>query len=741
MTLVHLLRHGLVDNPRRLVYGRLTGFHLSAEGRAQAEAAARRLAARPIVALYSSPLERARETAEVVAGVFGLPVTVRDDLTEAALVAHWEGQSWAHVKEADRPRWETYLHQPHDLADVTETIAALGERMKRAIRDLAGAHPGAEVVAVSHGDPIKAGVIASTGGDLAALNRFYCPTGAIVSLKVDDGRGGRGRPLDAAGLAGEISSAAHVAGARAAEWKQEVLSMPALTDSGLSVSPWMVSADMPELPVLSRDAEADVCVVGAGIAGLTTAYLLAREGRSVVVLDDGPVGGRRDGPHHRPPVHRPRRPVRGAREAARRRRRAPGAREPRRRHRPHRIDRRRARASTATSSAWTATCSWPRARTSGPGARSWRPPAAPAVFVEEVERARRCRASTVGPALRFPRQAQFHPLRYLAGLARAIERRGGRLYTGARAQRFEGGTRPRVTTEVGPTVTAGAVVVATNTPVNERVLLAPKQARTAPTSSGFAGAARIASRARCSGTRPTRTTTSACAPHGRPRRELLIVGGEDHKTGQADDAERALRPAGGVGARALPDAPAQRVFAWSGQVDGADRRAGLHRPQPGRRRERLHRHRRLRQGHDARHHRRHAADRPDPGPRQSVGGASTTRRASGCSALPEYVKGERATSRRSTRDWVDRRRRVARRTRSPRAKARSCGAACTRSPSTATRPGALHERSAVCPHLGCIVAWNGGEKTWDCPCHGSRFAADGHVLNGPAVSDLGPAGD
>src|SRR3712207_7356301 len=63
------------------------------------------------------------------------------------------------------------------------------------------------------------------------------------------------------------------------------------TDSGSTTSVWMATGEVPAGEPLTGDAEADVCVVGAGIAGLTTAYLLAREGKSVVVLDDGPVAG------------------------------------------------------------------------------------------------------------------------------------------------------------------------------------------------------------------------------------------------------------------------------------------------------------------------------------------------------------------------------------------------------------------------------------------------------------------
>jgi probable phosphoglycerate mutase len=182
--LVHLLRHGLVENPRRLVYGRLPGWHLSAEGRRQAEAAARRLGGRPIAAVYSSPLERARETAEAVAQAVGVGVAVRDDLIESALSAPWEGLPWSEVKTARRDEWERYLREPLRMTDVPEPLEAMAARMRRAVREIAAAHPGREVVAVSHGDPIRSGVLALTGEPLEHLHRLYLPTGAMITVRV-----------------------------------------------------------------------------------------------------------------------------------------------------------------------------------------------------------------------------------------------------------------------------------------------------------------------------------------------------------------------------------------------------------------------------------------------------------------------------------------------------------------------------------------------------------------------------
>lgn len=187
-TRVHLVRHGQVHNPKRMVYGRLPGWKLSEKGRRQAETAARALGGRGIVALYSSPLERARETADILARTLGLTAQVRDDLIESALAARWEGLSWPQVWTQHYREWRTYRKRPLEL-DAPEPLGRLAERMANAVRGVAAAHPGGEIVVVSHGDPIKAAVLALTGGDLARLHDDRLPTGGRITLDV----GGEGQ--------------------------------------------------------------------------------------------------------------------------------------------------------------------------------------------------------------------------------------------------------------------------------------------------------------------------------------------------------------------------------------------------------------------------------------------------------------------------------------------------------------------------------------------------------------------
>jgi broad specificity phosphatase PhoE len=141
MTVVHLLRHGEVDNPTGVIYGRLPGYHLSANGRAMAEAAADYFAERPVVALFSSPMERAQETARPVAERLGLPIVIDDRLIEAW--NHFEGLKfgvgdgslrhpghWPHLANPFRPSWgEPYREVAARMLATMETAreAAVGQ--------------------------------------------------------------------------------------------------------------------------------------------------------------------------------------------------------------------------------------------------------------------------------------------------------------------------------------------------------------------------------------------------------------------------------------------------------------------------------------------------------------------------------------------------------------------------------------------------------------------------------------
>ncbi len=179
--IVHLVRHGEVYNPDGVLYGRLPGYHLSEAGRVMAKAAANFLAGRDITVLRSSPLDRARETAEPIAAEFGLPVQLDDRLIEPWNL--FEGMRfgvgdgalrkpryWIHLRNPFRPSWgEPY----QDVAG----------RMLAATSDAARAAVGHEAVCVSHQLPIWVARQAAEGRRLwHDPRRRECALGSVTSL-------------------------------------------------------------------------------------------------------------------------------------------------------------------------------------------------------------------------------------------------------------------------------------------------------------------------------------------------------------------------------------------------------------------------------------------------------------------------------------------------------------------------------------------------------------------------------
>jgi broad specificity phosphatase PhoE len=151
-TTVHLLRHGEVENPQRVMYGRLPGYHLSAAGRAMADAAADFFAERPVVALYCSPLERAQETARPVAERLGLDIVTDDRLIEPW--NHFEGLTFG-VGDGSlrRPAHWPYLINPF-RPSWGEAYRSVATRMLAVMAEARAAADGAEAVCVSHQLPI-----------------------------------------------------------------------------------------------------------------------------------------------------------------------------------------------------------------------------------------------------------------------------------------------------------------------------------------------------------------------------------------------------------------------------------------------------------------------------------------------------------------------------------------------------------------------------------------------------------
>ena len=183
-TTIHLVRHGEVENPKGVIYGRLPGYNLSERGLRQAEAAAEHLADRDIGAIWASPLERAQETAQAISRHHSIEINTDDRLIESGTTLEGVGKTLVAFMRSPRHWWA--LRNPWKPS-WGETFAEIKVRMMAAIEEAVGAAGGREVVIVSHQTPV---LVAR-----AALNKrrgppwiggVSCATGSVTSLEIRD---------------------------------------------------------------------------------------------------------------------------------------------------------------------------------------------------------------------------------------------------------------------------------------------------------------------------------------------------------------------------------------------------------------------------------------------------------------------------------------------------------------------------------------------------------------------------
>ena len=491
---------------------------------------------------------------------------------------------------------------------------------------------------------------------------------------------------------------------------------------------WVDSTPATDYPALSGDITVDVAVLGAGITGLTTAALLKREGKSVAVVDLKRIGRGVTGYTTAKLTVGQNLIYKGlvgtfGEEGAR-------------------LYAESNQAAIERVAAFVEQdgidCDFERASNY--------------VYTEsreeldelreEVEAANRAGVQAtlvtetdlpyeVAGAIRVDNQAQFHPRKFVLPLAAEVAGEGSHVFENTRALKVRHGDPCVVETPSG-TIRARDVVVATHIPFSDRGLFFAK----AHPSRSYAVAARMdgASAPRgmyISSSQPTRSIRSTPGAGGA---RVLVVGGEGHKPGQ----ERDTRPRYEALERFLRERfQAEEVqWRWAAQdyvpVDGA--------PYIGRLT------RRSRHIYVATGFAKWGLTKGVLAAimfADAIGGRENpwaelydAKRIKPVASTPKFVK-ENAQA-----GWhfvADR----ARRAGDVAAIAPGDGAVVTRGGRKLAvyrdEQGELHAMSAVCQHLYCIVEWNTAEKSWDCPCHGSRYSATGTVIQGPTVRDLKPA--
>ncbi len=496
-----------------------------------------------------------------------------------------------------------------------------------------------------------------------------------------------------------------------------------------STSIWMASADMPRFAPLATSVHADVCVIGGGIAGLTTAYLLALEGRRVVLVEAAELGAGDTGrttAHFFPPDNRYHHIEKafgadGAKVVAESF--AQATEKVAAIIDSERIDCRFERLDGYLFSLTT------------PGLAGLHEEFAAAlragVAVDEVVRAPDLSFDT-GQCVRFAKLAQFHPLRYLAGLAHAIVRRGGQIYTQTRALDIEAQRHLQVVRTEAGEVRADAVVVATNTPFNDRVVMHTKQSAYRTYVLGLRVPHGSVPRILLWDNGDPYYYVRVATPDPQADHDYLIVGGCDHKVGQEEHPQDRYRIIEDWVRERFPMAGAVD-YRWSGEVmEPADGVAYLGRNPLG-------------DGNvylitgDSGNGMTHCTagamlvtdlimgrDNPwtwlyEPARKPTHGfGEFVREQANTLAQYGDWLKGGEVES----ADDI------------PRGEGAIVRDGARRLAVSREADGELRVHSAACTHLGCVVSWNAAERSWDCPCHGSRFDTDGTPLHGPAAKPL-----
>jgi glycine/D-amino acid oxidase-like deaminating enzyme/nitrite reductase/ring-hydroxylating ferredoxin subunit len=495
-----------------------------------------------------------------------------------------------------------------------------------------------------------------------------------------------------------------------------------------SRSVWMDIDVAPNSRPLQGDRECDVVVIGSGIAGISTAYELAIEGQRVIVVDRGKIAGgitARTSAHLAPLCDDLTSAMIGLRgeEISRRFYESQAA-------AVDRIEEIQEREQID--------CDFRRLD----GYLFQALNTDSKIIDDELDAVRKVGAPVhrlVGVpfphcekqhVLRYPRQATFHPLKYLGGLATIIEAKGGIFCSGTIVEKIEERDNGSVgVTASGGNITARAAVVATNSPIIDRFALHTKMApyRT------YAMAFSIRR-----GAIPDALYWDTLDPYhyvrlqpGADRTDYLIVGGADHKSGETDDASVRFEVLEAWTRNLIPAAK-EVTHRWSGQVLDTIDCAGFIGRNPGNANIYVHTgdsgqgmthgvvgaliNSALIRGEVPRWAEVYEPSRKTP----SGIGTFLRENVTAVKNFAEYLAPGEISS---VNDLKPGHGGIVRR-------------GVTKVAAYRDGAGKLYARSAACTHLGCHLHWNSFETCWDCPCHGSQFAVDGTPLNAPAVNSL-----